>query len=132
MVTITKVLYSGGACPYQIEATTDTGKYFYLRYRGGVLSYGVWESEFARNFKYDFRKEIGDKYDGWGDHETISRELEGLVKFPYGFKHNFDSVQNYPPEGVWQPRNEAETMEKLRELFGMDESAGPRNPIIPD
>lgn len=72
-----------------------------------------------RNFDYDFRKQIGDKYDGWGDHDIISRELDGLVKFPDGFKHGFDSVQNYSFEHNWQPKNETEADNKIREIFGI-------------
>ena len=97
-----------------------------------MLSYGVWDSAADRNGKYDFRKEIGDWYDGWGDHDIISKELNGIVKFPDGFKHGFEVVENYSAERVWQSRNEPEAMEKLKELFGMDDSAVPRNPIIPN
>lgn len=130
MVNISSIQYAGGACPYQIEATTDTGKYFYLRYRGGMLSYGVWDSHSAQDGKYKFRKEIGDIYDGWAEHDVISRELNGLVKFPEGFKHDFDSVIDYQQEKIPIQKYEADAIETLRVFFDGENSAKPHSPII--
>lgn len=136
MVTIKQVLYAGGACPYQIEAITDDGKFFYLRYRSGTLRFGVWENEESFDItNYMFVKTIGDRYEGWGDHDLISKELEGLVTFPDGFVHrSFEGSDNYQAEGVFDGTTSTENSkwveEKLRELFGED-STGPRNPIIP-
>ena len=135
MVTIKKILYAGGACPYQIEAITDDDKFFYLRYRWGNLRFGVWENEAAFDIgRYMFSKSIGDEYAGWGDNELIAKALEGQVVFPEGFIHESFSDKNYPAEGTFdgKPMTETEklTEAKLRELFS-EGSTGPRNPIIP-
>lgn len=134
MVIIKKILFAGGACPYQIEAETDDGKFFYLRYRGGVLRFGVWENESKFDINnYMFSKRVGGEYDGWPDAETFDRELKDLVQFPEGFTHQ-DNVTdpNYPAEGRWQPDDEA-TKKILQGLLGGDESSsGPRNPIVPN
>lgn len=96
MIKIKSVEYAGGACPYQLEATTDDGKWFYLRYRGGWLRYVVAESHTSwRNNKkdkwYDYSKQIGDDLDGWADHDKMSLELEGRVEFPEGFR-----IESFP------------------------------------
>lgn len=133
MVIIKKILFAGGACPYQIEAETDDGKFFYLRYRGGVLRFGVWENESKFDINnYMFSKRVGGEYDGWPDAETFDHELKDLVQFPEGFAHQ-DNVTdpNYPAEGRWQPDDEATKI--LQDLLGGDESSsGPRNPIVPN
>lgn len=56
MIVIKSIEYAGGACPYQIEATTEDGKYFYLRYRGGRLRACVLETResfFQSGFNYN-------------------------------------------------------------------------------
>lgn len=122
MITIKKIHYAGGACPYQIEAETDDGKYFYLRYRGGTLRFGVWENEDKFDISnYKFVKVIGDKYDGWPDNELISKELEGLVTFPDGFSHSFDAKgeEEDDPRDL-TPSNDTITEMELRAAFGID------------
>jgi hypothetical protein len=92
-IIIKEIICAGGACPYQIEAVTSEGKYFYLRYRGGWLKAGVSETE--SSFNYDIpaynviREQIGDQWDGSADHKLFSRKLEGLVVFPKGFNHSY-------------------------------------------
>lgn len=123
MITIKKILWSGGACPYQIEAITDDDAYFYLRYRHGCLRYGVWESEQACDHQhYQFVKTVGDEYDGWADNDVISKELDGLVTFPEGFVHSFEGEKpdDYPPEGCWEPPSQVEAENELKKLFGID------------
>jgi hypothetical protein len=92
-IKIISIQSAGGACPYQIEATTDNGQFFYLRYRGGRLRAGVALTESSFNYNnagYNIiDKVIGEPLDGYPAHETISRELQGLVEFPEGFKHIF-------------------------------------------
>ena len=136
MVTIKTINYAGGACPYQIEATTDDGKFFYLRYRWGTLRYGVWENEAAFDCKYTFSKVIGDEYAGWGDNKLIAKALEGHVVFPEGFMHESFSEKNYPQDGVFDgiPITEADVqaVKKLLNEQPDEDSSGPRNPIIPD
>ena len=122
MITIKKIQYAGGACPYQIEAETDDGKFFYLRYRGGTLRFGVWES--AAEFditNYQFVKVIGDEYAGYPDHELISKELEGLVVFPDGFAHSFDAKgeEKDDPQDLTPNKDTIAEME-LRAAFGID------------
>ena len=41
MIVLKTIHIAGGACPYQLEATTDDGKWFYLRYRNGMLRYAI-------------------------------------------------------------------------------------------
>jgi hypothetical protein len=41
MIKISKIIYSGGACPYQLEANTEDGNWLYIRYRNGMLRYVV-------------------------------------------------------------------------------------------
>lgn len=120
MITISKILWSGGACPYQIEAITDGGKYFYLRYRGGRLCFGVWESsEECDHANYQFRKTIGGELDGWADHSIITKELDGLVTFPDGFVHSFEGVKTNDSADSWF-LNKEETEKELRKMFGID------------
>lgn len=96
MITIKTVDLAGGACPYQIEATTDSGEYFYLRYRGGRLRAGV--SKAPEFFKYvgesynviDVR--IGDEYDGFINHDEAMKYLKDKVIFPEGFRMSFGDV----------------------------------------
>ena len=86
VVRLKSVELASGACPYQIEATTEDGKFFYLRYRHGRLSYGVWESEadfYNRDGRnYMFSKKIGDDYDGGACHDFLYPFIQGKVIFP--------------------------------------------------
>lgn len=94
MIIISKILYAGGACPYQLEAETSDGKWLYLRYRGGWLRYVVAESntEWMKNKKdswYDFSANIGDEYDGYPDHEKFNEVLKDKIQFPEGFVFDY-------------------------------------------
>ncbi len=89
-IKITRILCAGGACPYQIEAITKEGNYFYLRYRGGRLRAGVAKTEKDFDFSKDSYNVIdircGDDFDGSINHEEHSKLLEGKVIFPEGFE----------------------------------------------
>ena len=96
MIFIKSIEYAGGACPYQIEATTEDGKWLYIRYRNGMLRYVVAEShtQWTNSKKdswYDFSKKIGDDFDGGADHETIYPHLKEHIQFPEGFR-----IESYP------------------------------------
>lgn len=98
MIIIKSIEHAGGACPYQVEATTEDGKWFYLRYRNGMLRYVVAETSTTwmksrKDSWYDFSKFIGDEYDGYADHDTIYPHIKDHVKFPEGFK-----FESYPDE----------------------------------
>lgn len=96
MIVIKTIKSAGGACPYQVEAETSDGKWFYLRYRGGWLRYVVAETHTTwmkskKDSWYDYSKQIGEELDGWADHEKFMKELDGRVQFPEGFK--FESYE---------------------------------------
>ena len=97
MITIKTIDYAGGACPYQLEGTTEDGKWIYIRYRGGWLRYVVRETaaHWARPNEpwYDFSKKIGEDLDGWADHDFIYPHLKDLIQFPEGFR-----IESYPEE----------------------------------
>lgn len=91
MIILKTILSAGGACPYQLEATTEDNQWFYLRYRNGMLRYAVAPSfiSWAKRKKdnsYDFNKQIGDELDGYAEHSDIYPHLKDLVKFPGGFQ----------------------------------------------
>lgn len=94
MIKISKILYAGGACPYQLEAITSEGKWLYLRYRGGNLRYVVaqnqedWQNNIFSG--YSFSKKIGDDFDGYAEHDEIYPHLKDHIEFPEGFK-----IQSY-------------------------------------
>jgi len=89
MITIKKLLSYGGACPYQLEAITEDDKWLYIRYRYGVLSYVVAnsEKEWMDNdcIEYDFSEQIGDKMDGFAKHDLIYPYLKDKIVFPENF-----------------------------------------------
>ena len=93
---ILKTIYSaGGACPYQLEGTTEDNQWFYLRYRNGMLRYVLASSFISwtkrkKDNPYDFSKQIGDEMDGYADHAKIYPHLKDTVKFPDGFKISSD------------------------------------------
>lgn len=95
MVIIKTIKMAGGACPYQLEAETEDGKWLYLRYRNGMLRYVVAETStsWMKNKKdswYDFSKQIGDHMDGYADHDVIYPHIKDHIKFPEGFR-----IQSY-------------------------------------
>jgi hypothetical protein len=97
MIVLKTIHNAGGACPYQLEATTDDGKWFYLRYRGGMLRYAIAPSSTSwmkrkGDSVYDFSKKIGDDFDGVANHETIYPHLKDLVKFPEDFKISSEEI----------------------------------------
>lgn len=95
MVIIKTIKLAGGACPYQLEAETEDGKWFYLRYRGGMLRYVVAEDHTSwmknrHDSWYDFSKNIGDEFDGYAEHDVIYPHIKDHIKFPEGFR-----IQSY-------------------------------------
>ena len=104
MITLRKILWAGGACPYQIEAITDAGEYFYLRYRGGRLRAGVaptkkefWDVNWREGNLYNIIDvACGEPLDGWATHEILHPLLKDKILFPEGFK--LDSEHYVNPE----------------------------------
>lgn len=97
MIKIKTILLAGGACPYQLEAITDDGKWLYIRYRNGMLRYVLAETstEWLKNKKdtwYDFNQKIGDDMDGFADHEKIYPYLKDHIQFPEEFKISSDEI----------------------------------------
>lgn len=101
-IRITKIEISGGACPYQIEGTTEDGEYFYLRYRGGRLRAGVAKNHaefWNRNWSSDNSPynvidiEYGHPLDGSCREEEHRKLLEGKVIFPEWFKMGTEHYQ---------------------------------------
>ena len=91
MIKISKIIYAGGACPYQLEANTEDGKWLYIRYRNGMLRYVVAQSETQwikskKDSWYDYSQKIGDDYDGIAEHDKIYPYLKEHIMFPEGFK----------------------------------------------
>lgn len=96
MIKIVSIDYAGGACPYQLEGKTEDGKWFYLRYRGGMLRYVVAETHTTwmksrKDSWYDYSKKIGDDYDGYAEHDVIYPHLKDHIHFPEGFR-----LDSYP------------------------------------
>jgi hypothetical protein len=90
VIVIKTIKMAGGACPYQLEAITEDGKWLYLRYRGGMLRYVLADSETewfsGKHYTYDFNKKIGNDLDGWADHDTIYPHIKDHIQLPEGFK----------------------------------------------
>jgi hypothetical protein len=90
-VRIASIQMAGGACPYQIEATTDDGQFFYLRYRHGRLRAGISPKE--EDFIYSSEgynvidKQVDpDGVGGSACHDELMPYLDGIVIFPEGFR----------------------------------------------
>ena len=97
MIKIKTILLAGGACPYQLEALTDDGKWLYIRYRNGMLRYVVAENstQWIKSKKdawYSFSKKIGEDFDGFADHATIYPHLKDHIKFPEDFKISSEEI----------------------------------------
>lgn len=92
MTKVTKIIYSGGAAPYQLEAETDQGR-IYLRYRGGYLRWGFLKENEIVPHPYTFSEKIGDDFDGWPDDELFKETLKDSLEFPEGFKFEMDTYQ---------------------------------------
>lgn len=89
MIVIKKLLSYGGACPYQLEAETSDGKWLYIRYRWGILSYVVadsYESWMKGPYEYTYREKIGSEYDGYASHDLVFPYLKDKIVFPENFK----------------------------------------------
>jgi len=90
MIKIKELLSYGGACPYQLEAITTDDKWLYIRYRNGILSYVVANSEKewmnSDCMEYDYREAIGDGLDGYANHDLIFPFLCDKIEFPEGFR----------------------------------------------
>ena len=100
-IRVTKIETSGGACPYQIEGTTENGDYFYLRYRGGRLRAGVWPThndfwnrDWSKESAYNIIDlQYGHHLDGAVNDEEFRPLLEGKIIFPEGFKMDTEHYQ---------------------------------------
>ena len=97
MIKIKTILLAGGACPYQLEANTDDGKWLYIRYRNGMLRYALAESstQWMKSKKdawYSFSKKIGEDFDGYAEHEKIYPHLKDAIKFPEDFKISSEEI----------------------------------------
>jgi hypothetical protein len=93
-IRIASIQMAGGACPYQIEATTDDGQYFYLCYRRGRLLAGVAPKEEDFHCTADDYNVINvqvdpEGWDGVAEHEKLAPYLDGIVIFPEGFRHQY-------------------------------------------
>lgn len=90
MVKIKELLSYGGACPYQLEAITTDDKWLYIRYRHGVLSYVVANSEKewmdGDCIEYDYSEQIGEELDGYAKHDSIYSVLKDKIEFPENFR----------------------------------------------
>lgn len=89
MIVIKKLLSYGGACPYQLEAITSDDKWLYIRYRHGILSYVLADSE--ENWmkelpEYTYREGIGEPFDGYATHDLLFPHLSDKIQFPQGFR----------------------------------------------
>lgn len=97
MIKIKSIEYAGGACPYQLEGTTEDGQWIYIRYRDGWLRYVVRQSpsHWVRPNEpwYDYSEKVGEDLDGWADHDKIYPHLKDKIQFPEGF-----IIESYPPE----------------------------------
>lgn len=90
MIKIKRLLSYGGACPYQLEAITSDDKWLYIRYRSGILSYVVANSEKewmnSDCIDYNYSEAIGDGMDGYADHDLIFPHLCDKIEFPENFR----------------------------------------------
>lgn len=94
MIVISKLLSYGGACPYQLEAETSDGKWLYIRYRWGIISYVLadsYESWMKELSDYTYREKIGSEYDGYATHDLIFPCLCDKIQFPEGFR-----IESFP------------------------------------
>jgi hypothetical protein len=99
MIIIKSIECSGGACPYQIEATTDDGRHFYLRYRWGHLRASCHKDPTMECQDYNvISEQIGDPMDGVIDHDKVVELLKDKVKFPDGFIMNYSGSSNHQEE----------------------------------
>jgi hypothetical protein len=89
-INVQQIVWSGGACPYQIEGVTDTGEYFYLRYRMGRLRAGVatTENEFwNKEFPYNIIDKLhGGEMEGFAAHDDLYPVVKDIISFPEGFQ----------------------------------------------
>jgi hypothetical protein len=93
MIIIKSIEWSGGACPYQIEATTEDGQHFYLRYRGGRLRASCHSNSADQCKNYNvIDVQIGGTFDGAIDHDEAIELLKDKVKFPEGFIMSFQGT----------------------------------------
>ena len=104
-VKVTHIEWSGGACPYQIEGTTEDGEYFYLRYRGGRLRAGVapthkefWNVDWSKVNPYNIiDMEYGHPLDGSCNEEQHRHLLNGKVILPDDFKMQYEGYSHKDP-----------------------------------
>jgi hypothetical protein len=90
MAKITKIIESGGFCPFQLEAQTEDGRMIYLRYRGGLLRWGFVGKDRLTPDEYEFSAQIGGQYDGSADDKEFKAALKDSLEFPEGFSFEED------------------------------------------
>lgn len=120
MIVIKHIQYCGGACPYQLEAITEDGKYLYIRYRGGMLRYGVWDDKSKFDLKYKEAFQIGDKYDGYPNHEKFMEKLAPHITFPEGFMFEFNSFNGMSQDELNHRYEDchSQSEQELKKYFG--------------
>ena len=104
-VKVTHIEWSGGACPYQIEGTTEDGEYFYLRYRGGRLRAGVapthkefWNVDWSKVNPYNIIDEkCGEDLEGWISEKKHRPLIDGKIELPSDFKLQYEDYNHKDP-----------------------------------
>jgi len=121
MINVKTIIFSGGACPYQIEGITDDDKEFYLRYRGGWLRAGATPRPFLYdNDSYNIISEkVGDDLDGSVDPVLFMEKLKDKVTFPEGFEFRDMDIDYSPEFGMSEKMAKADqvTNQALQDLF---------------
>ena len=86
MIKLSKIIFCGGAAPYELTAITECGKDFYLRYRNGRLRWGFVKKRDIIPSKWEFDQKIGGDLDWEVDDILFKSHLEKQIEFPKGFK----------------------------------------------
>lgn len=86
MIKITRILNSGGYCPFQIDALTDDNRLIYGRYRHGRLSVRIGPvgdlSEYAAvDGELLLSERIGGEYDGHMSLEQFKENTKEVLDF---------------------------------------------------
>jgi hypothetical protein len=86
MTKIAIITYSGGVCPYELEAITCCNRSIYLRYRDGLLRWGFLDDKNKiLPVKYEFEQKIGDHLDWFPDDKLFKLKLAESLEFPDNF-----------------------------------------------
>lgn len=86
MIKITRILNSGGSCPFQIDALTGDNRMIYGRYRWGHLAVRVGKpgdlSEYAAvDGELVLQKDVGGPYDGYMSLEEFKNHTKETLDF---------------------------------------------------